>query len=288
MTDQPIRLARPENALRLAGIHAPLKEVPRPYWRPWVALSQATYNAMDPSQFDPDIMYVVGATRIYQGENNVFPPPFGGGIVNVTTGIGTLNPTQIIPTTQPGNLVVLIQGSSTFANAANVPSAVTDNAGQVWKQVGYFGSTGAGGTQIACWYRDGSAAISQVTMTASSQPRVWWILEIAGIAATDALDSSFGDLGGNAGVQSATLVPNYRAAVIAALTRTQTGLAITARPPDPPWINLDDMATTGDISMSLAAFRVATAGESVTAAWTLGTAQQAGRFIAAFRLAEES
>jgi hypothetical protein len=262
------------------GVEIPAIGIPGPTdWRPWVALSQAQYNAMQPEDFHPDILYIVGATRIYQGETNVFPPPFGGGIVNMTeaaSGVASFPVT--IPTTTPGNLLIVhASGGGLGANIATI----TDAAGQTWKLL----DVGVSAAQV--YYIEGSAAISQINFTwPTVANRSMRVFEVAGIADTNALDTNTPVANSGPGVTTvtATLTPNSHSFILAGVGHaTLTNMTVNARPIVPPWTNLDDYSAP--TSFIANAFTIGVPGVQYTARWVFNQANL-GYFAVAFRVAD--
>lgn len=252
-------------------------------WRPWVVLSQAQYNAMDPGDFDPGTLYVVAPQRVYQGPNALYPPPYGAGIISATRGnvVNGANPVQTIPTTTPGNLVVLILASR-ISVVATIAS-VTDSANQIWKQAVSTGQVGSNAfSAIQCWYYENSVAIDSVRLTAASSIRAWWVCEVGGIAQSDALDNTSASSGGGLAAQSITV--ERRSLVVHAVNRASAALPVN-RPSG--WNALDDWGTYYDDVSAFVAYRVAEIGATVAAQWSFPAGATAtGMISAAFRIAE--
>jgi hypothetical protein len=260
-----------------------------PIRQPWVALSQAAFNQMNPEDLNPSTLYIVGATRIYQGPTNVFPPPFGGGLVNVTDAlIASNNPVIPIPSVTVGNLVVIMGNLQ-----STLTTAISDSAGQVWQQIGSSVGTGNGSQISGAWYCEGSAAITDVRISAvSSLARAVRIMEFAGIAQTNALDvwDAIGTASGFTSF-SATVTPNSHCVVVANLVRGQSmNIAVTANP-DSPWVSLPENRQPPPpdavTNATLTAYREATPGAPVTARWAFAsTVAWHPYHIAAFRIAD--
>jgi hypothetical protein len=257
-------------------------------WRPWTALTQAQFNALQASGgWDPDTLYVITPQRVFYGGKEVWPGPWDGGIVNMTTGqSSTANPVATIPTTEAGNLVVLIHIAATVNTTANQVSAVTDSANQTWRRAIDGGHTATYSTQVGIWYAENSAAIDTVRLTASAATRAYWIFEVSGIQTADCLDGAYGDFISPAASGANLSITAASRSVVFAVVHTQhptSGTQVTlTRLPDEPWQNFDVLPTIGG-RVGSAVQDLAEGGATVTASWYADANVFWGRAIAAFR-----
>jgi hypothetical protein len=116
----------------------------------------------------------------------------------------SLTATFSTPTTA-GNLLVL--SASVYTGATNHLTSVTDSAGNTWTRIGTYSVSGhnSDGEQ---WYVAGAASSTTVTVhTASAASVVFQVQEFAGIATTNALDTSVGASNTSTTPQSGSLTP---------------------------------------------------------------------------------
>jgi hypothetical protein len=239
-----------------------------PAWRPWRALTQAEYNALQASgAWDRSTLYVVTPQRVMNGGSEVWPGPWDGGIVTVNQGQTVVaNPVLDIAISTAGNLLVLV-----FNRGTNYgPTGVTDNLGQPWKQA-WPGPTNSGLAAnvrgVGMWYCEGSASVNQVHVTAAAAPGFYRVFELSGIVESDALDAATGVTG----VTSGGVTPSSRCYVLC------THMAATANPPpsqtnlpdSPPWTNFGQIPMADIASPSLVndAGGVFEGGQPAIATW---------------------
>lgn len=262
-----------------------------PLWRPWQALTQAEYNAMKASgAWDPNTLYVITPQRVYFGGTEVWPGPWEGGIVNVTSGVSaSVNPSQVIPTTTAGNLIVAVVPRAT-GNADTGPTAVTDSAGQTWTRAAAV--PGTAGHAISIWYRADSAPINSVTFTMPALLAGWWIIELAGMENANVLDETTGWAASYSPSAPISLTVNHPSVVFAAFhgwSNAVNDLRPNQQRPDPPWHNFADVVTDDGVIQSgrprvaaLAMIHVE-GGATAQASWRWRTDLGLGMVAAAFR-----
>jgi hypothetical protein len=254
-----------------------------PQWRPWKALTQAEYNAIQSGgDWDPNTLYVVTPQRVMHGGSEVWPGTFDGGLVSATMAQNSVaNPNIVIPTTSPGNLVAVIV-HRWGGGATNPITGVTDSAGQTWKNAGW-GYAAATTSGIHLWYLEGSAAIDSVTVTTAANALSMTVVEVAGIVPANALDVKVPD-GASAGINPAVVLsPSQRSFMLAAVGLPNVaGLTVPERP-DPPWHNLDDVGIPAQQPIRVAAGAVVEGGATGVASWTFGPSGTCYFVGAAFR-----